>query len=244
MNFAQKKLMKIVAGILLVASMTMTLASCSLWKKDDESDSESGNGGLIFNGGETESDSESETESEPETESETESETETEAPVTLAQVDEDVWTTASLNLRTSPSGASNDNIYKAVPAGTKLHRTAVSENWSRVEYDGKELYAVTRYLSTTEPTAPTELTFTDVEDEVYVNAESQLNLRDKPSTQTGAIKVVANRGDLLTRTGVATDADGTEWSRILYKAADGSEMTLYASSKYLSTEKPAEKTKG
>ena len=60
-----------------------------------------------------------------------------------------VTTTADLNLRNTPSTASDDFIVLKVPTGTVLDRIAVSEDgtWAQVEYDNKVLYCVMKYLS-------------------------------------------------------------------------------------------------
>jgi uncharacterized protein YgiM (DUF1202 family) len=60
-----------------------------------------------------------------------------------------VTTTAELNLRNTPSTASDDFIVLKVPAGTVLDRLAVSDDgtWAQVEYDDKVLYCVMKYLS-------------------------------------------------------------------------------------------------
>jgi uncharacterized protein YgiM (DUF1202 family) len=133
----------------------------------------------------------------------------------------------------------------AVQAGTELRRTGTSTSWSKVVYEGKEYYAGSKYLTTTAPSEEAAPEFTEVNETVYVVAESQLNLRETPNLSTGVIKQVVARGTVLTRTGIATSADGTtSVSRVIYKLTDGTEVTLYASSKYLSTEAPKTETAG
>ncbi len=63
-----------------------------------------------------------------------------------------VTTTADLNLRNTPSTASDDFIVLKVPTGTVLDRIAVSEDgtWAQIEYDNKVLYCVMKYLSVEE----------------------------------------------------------------------------------------------
>ena len=55
---------------------------------------------------------------------------------------------SSLNLRTVPSTGSDDTIDCQAPEGTELKRIAVSSDgsWALVEYQGKQLYASTKYL--------------------------------------------------------------------------------------------------
>lgn len=62
-----------------------------------------------------------------------------------------VYTTDSINIRTSPS--IGENIYKTVPRGTVLGKMEdIEDGWSRVSLDGKEYYAKAEYLH--EKTAP------------------------------------------------------------------------------------------
>lgn len=68
---------------------------------------------------------------------------------TFQVVNEQVRVTASsLNLRYE-NRVAGDTSYKTVPRNTVLKRTGVGNNgWSRVEYDGKTLYASSQYLTT------------------------------------------------------------------------------------------------
>ncbi len=63
-----------------------------------------------------------------------------------------VTTTADLNLRNTPSTASDDFIEVQVPEGTVLDRIAVSDDgvWAQVEYNERVLYCVMKYLSVNE----------------------------------------------------------------------------------------------
>ncbi len=60
-----------------------------------------------------------------------------------------VTTTTELNLRNTPSTASDDFIVLKVPQGTVLDRIAVSDDgtWAQVEYDNKVLYCVMKYVT-------------------------------------------------------------------------------------------------
>ena len=54
-----------------------------------------------------------------------------------------------INLRTEPSTSEGQSTVRTqVRNGTNLHRTGYSEasGWSRVEYNGEILYAVTNYV--------------------------------------------------------------------------------------------------
>ncbi len=67
-------------------------------------------------------------------------------------VDDTVTTTTELNLRNTPSTASDDFIVTMVPKGTVLERKAVSDDgtWAQVLYDGEVLYCVMKYLTVNE----------------------------------------------------------------------------------------------
>ena len=59
-------------------------------------------------------------------------------------------TAQSLNLRTVASSESDATVVTAVPQGTVLKRIAVNEEgtWALVEYNGAQVYASMKYLST------------------------------------------------------------------------------------------------
>ncbi len=92
---------------------------------------------------------------------------------------------------------------------------------------------------TPEETQPTEpQLFTEVNETVYVIDTDSLNLRSGPGTSYDKVGSLS-WGQSATRTGVGiagTEADG--WSSI--QLSDGS--TVYVSSKYISTTKPAPKS--
>lgn len=74
--------------------------------------------------------------------------------VKFTAVDDQVSPKMEVNLRLEPStSGGNGTIHARLPYETIVHRTGVSEDsgWSRVEYDGKILYAVTSYLYAVEP---------------------------------------------------------------------------------------------
>ncbi len=63
-----------------------------------------------------------------------------------------VTTTTTLNLRNTPSTASDEFIFVQVPEGTVLERVAVSDDgtWAQVKYDNNVLYCVMKYLKVNE----------------------------------------------------------------------------------------------
>lgn len=70
-----------------------------------------------------------------------------EAGITFTEVNEKVTAKIKTNLRLVPSTESDDTIVTAIEHGDIAVRTGIGSNgWSRVEYKGKVLYAVTSYL--------------------------------------------------------------------------------------------------
>ena len=89
----------------------------------------------------------------------------------FSAVDERVTAKVQTNLRDAPSTVTGNVVY-TLKNGEFVKRTGVSQNgWSRLEYNGMTLYAVTSYLTTDAPiaettsseTAPSETTATDSE---------------------------------------------------------------------------------
>ena len=92
--------------------------------------------------------------------------------------------------------------------------------------------------SDTEDDKPS-ISFSSINETVYVTSNF-VNARETYST-SGTVKYQFNKGDSLTRTGIATSSvNGIIWSRISYKGE-----TLYISSDYLDTKNPikSEETK-
>ena len=85
--------------------------------------------------------------------------------------------------------------------------------------------------SDTEDDKPS-ISFSSINETVYVTSNF-VNARETYST-SGTVKYQFNKGDSLTRTGIATSSvNGIIWSRISYKGE-----TLYISSDYLDTKNP------
>ena len=74
-----------------------------------------------------------------------------EAGVTFIEANEKVTAEIITNLRLIPSTDSDDTIVLALENGQIATRTGIGSNgWSRVEYEGQVLYAVTNYLEIVE----------------------------------------------------------------------------------------------
>ncbi len=134
------------------------------------------------------------------------------------------------NLRLRPSTSDEANIVGQLLNGEELLRTGVNTDtgWSRLEYDGQVVYAVTNYLTTdlsykpaTEEKDPNRIEvldgrvilFSNCDD--YVAPKEYVNLRTEPSTSQGeaTVRCQINYGTVVHRTGYSTDSG---WSRVEY----------------------------
>lgn len=76
--------------------------------------------------------------------------TEPEETVTFTTVDEIVYATTAVNIRTGPG--MDYQILTTMERGESIRRTGVGDNgWSRVLYRGEEAYMYTQFLSTKDP---------------------------------------------------------------------------------------------
>lgn len=69
--------------------------------------------------------------------------------VEFTMVDETVYTTSKLNVRTKCSTKSE--IYKTLPERARVNRIGVSDIWSEVLLDGKKYFVASEYLTTKKP---------------------------------------------------------------------------------------------
>jgi len=149
------------------------------------------------------------------------------ALLNFREVNETVTAKIKTNLRTEPSSAKSETIVGELKNGETLKRTGIADNgWSRLEYQGKTVYAVTDLLTTDldyreEVEAPPEKDFGMVFENRNkdVTAKDHVNLRSQPSTQNGEVKDVLRFGDVAKLTGISDSG----WARLEYK-----ENTLYA----------------
>ena len=164
------------------------------------------------------------------------------ASMTFADVSESVTAKDVTNLRTSPSTTEAGNVIGKLRNGEILTRTGRNEDtgWSRLEYNGQTVYAVSSYLVTdlsyTTPETPTDsnrvstqdgrvIVFTDCDD--YITPKDLINLRIEPSTSAGesTVRTQVRNGTNLHRTGYS-EASG--WSRVEYNGE-----ILYAVTNYV-----------
>lgn len=140
-----------------------------------------------------------------------------------------------VNLRSLPS--TDSEIIGKLSGGTFLDRTAIADGgWSRLLYNGQVVYAITSYLTTSASEITTtsdqstdnstfmeyNTTFTKISPK-NVTAKEEINLRDKPSTDSNIIYTLKN-GEYITK--VAESSSG--WAKLLYNG-----QTVYAIDSFL-----------
>lgn len=159
-----------------------------------------------------------------------------EVTMSFAPVQESVTAKDATNLRSQPSTLNNETIVVQISNGEVITRTGVNSDtgWSRVEYNGQILYAVSQLLTTdlsykppVQPADPNRVVtaegrvviFSDCDDNV--SPKMYVNLRLEPSTAQGndSIHCQISSDQTVHRTGWSEDAG---WSRVEY---DG--QTLY-----------------
>ena len=138
-------------------------------------------------------------------------------------VDEQVTAKTETNLRNKPTTDGSEVVY-LLKNGEYLKRTGISDKgWSKLEYDGKTVYAVSSYLTLdADNTGTDEINFRAVDGEV--TAKTETNLRDKPTTDGSEVVYLLKNGEYLKRTGISDKG----WSKLEY---DG--KTVYAVTSYL-----------
>ncbi|HWT27530.1 MAG TPA: SH3 domain-containing protein, partial [Mobilitalea sp.] len=75
-----------------------------------------------------------------------------ETSVIFKNVSETVYTTANVNIRSSCTTA-KDNVITVLKKGSSIKRIGVQSEWSKVLYNGKTGYIVTKYLTKVKPVA-------------------------------------------------------------------------------------------
>ena len=135
-----------------------------------------------------------------------------------------------VNLRSVPSTADADTVVAQAQNGEVLSQIGVNKNtgWSKIDYNGQILYAVTQYLTTDlsykTPVTPADpnrvstisgriIIFTDCDDQI--TPKEYVNLRTEPSTTEGdaTVSCQVTSGESVHRTGVSPDSG---WSRVEY----------------------------
>lgn len=168
------------------------------------------------------------------------------------EVNETVTAKEKTNLRSETSTESE--VVVQIKNGETVTRTGINKEkgWSRLDYNGQTVYAVSQYLTTdlapkkTEPEAPVTktdgntvttqdgktVTFTPCDD--IVSPKNGVNLRTEPSTSqgNGTVKVKLEYKQDVHRTGIDEDAG---WSRVEYNGE-----VLYVITSYIYVIEPEE----
>lgn len=145
---------------------------------------------------------------------------------TFTPKNDSVTAKEEVNLRSLPS--TDSEIIGKLFSGDFLTRTAVGDKgWSRLNYNGQTVYAITSYLSNevvVQPETPETPSdgFTAVDEQV--TAKSETNLRTSPSTQNSEVVYLLKNGEYVRRIGVHTNG----WSKLEYNG-----QIVYAITSYL-----------
>lgn len=148
----------------------------------------------------------------------------------FAEISDTVTAKDVTNLRSVPSTLDEANIISQLMNGEVVSRTGINEayGWSRLDYNGQTVYAVSNYLTTdlnykppVTPSNPNRVStkdgrviiFTDYSDNV--TPKEYVNLRTEPSTSEGesTVRCQIKNGDVVHRTGYSPDSG---WSRVEY----------------------------
>ncbi len=147
--------------------------------------------------------------------------------VTYESVSDRVTAKVETNLRNA-AGTEGTQVVATIRNGEWVARTGIGSNgWSRLEYNGQTVYALTSYLTTDENYDPgdvedRDIVWTQVSD--TMTAKDTTNLRDKPSTDGSQVIATIRHGEVVQR--VAIGSNG--WSRVIYNG-----QTLYAVTSFL-----------
>ncbi|MCI8275744.1 MAG: hypothetical protein HFI66_09085 [Lachnospiraceae bacterium] len=154
------------------------------------------------------------------------SDTFTEHGVHFQAVDEQVTAKIETNLRRVPSTEKDEDVVAKIYNGDWIKRTGIGHNgWSRVEYEGQVLYAVTSYLSVdgSSSSAPTYQEASD-----SVTAKEEVYLRSVPDSSSDEnVVATLSHGEFVSRTGIGSNG----WSRLDYNGTE-----VYAVTSLLTTE--------
>lgn len=159
-----------------------------------------------------------------------------EVGINFTEVNETVTAKIETNLRTAPTTAEGSEVVAKLVNGQTAVRTGVGSNgWSRLEYNGQKVYAVSSFLTADlgyqapqETPAPVQTGPSYEPVNETVTAKDTTNLRTAPGTgSSDTIAATIHYGDTVTRVGIGSNG----WSQISYNG-----QILYAVSSYLTTD--------
>lgn len=173
---------------------------------------------------------ESDTQVPPDSDAEGSQETPGGASMSFTETTTEVTPKDVVNLRTAPDTTDEGNIAAQAVNGEILLRTGINYDtgWSRIDYNGQTVYAVTQYLTTdlnyqvpVIPSDPNRVKTGDGRTIIFVNCDDWIspkeyvNLRTEPSTSEGdaTVSCQLNYGEKAHRTGYSPDSG---WSRVEY----------------------------
>lgn len=145
-------------------------------------------------------------------------------------VQESVTPKDVVNLRSVPSTSDENTVVVQASNGEVLSRTGINAatGWSRIDYNGQTLFAVTQYLTTdldyktpVQPSDPNRVSTASGRVIIFVDCDDQMtpkeyvNLRTEPSTTEGdaTVRCQVSNGESVHRTGYSADSG---WSRVEY----------------------------
>ncbi len=155
--------------------------------------------------------------------------------MTFTACNDSVTAKMEVNLRALPT--TDSEVVGKLTSGTFVTCVAKSDKgWSRLEYNGQMVYAVTNYLTKDAPEISQQPPQTDTEaivehgmtftlQMVNVTAKEEVNLRDKPTTNESNIIYTLKNGEYITKTGVC---EQTGWARLEWKG-----QTVYCIDSFL-----------
>jgi uncharacterized protein YgiM (DUF1202 family) len=150
-----------------------------------------------------------------ETETSTADDTTTTTTTTTTDAATDTVTVkAKANIRTGPG--TNYTSVAILPVGTELERISVSGNWSKVIYNGQELYIHNNMISAASTTTSTTTSVSVTASSGTLTIASKANIRSGPGTSFAILGVV-DVGTTLDITGVTN----TNWYQVTYNGQTG-----------------------
>lgn len=138
--------------------------------------------------------------------------------------------TAKIETNLRDAATTKSNIVGTLKNGTFLKRMATGSNgWSKLDFNGKTVYAITSYLTTDKNyKAQESISVSDDFEPAsgQVTAKDETNLRAEPNTNSEILATIKN-GEFVTRVGVSPSG----WTRLTYNG-----KTVYAKTSLLTTE--------
>ncbi len=141
-------------------------------------------------------------------------------------VEEQVTAKIETNLRRVPSTERDEDVVATIYNGDWIRRTGIGHNgWSRVEYNGQVLYAVTSYLSIDGSSSSTPV-YQEANDNVTAKEECYLRSSPESASEDNVVAMLT-AGTFVPRTGIGSNG----WSRLNYNGTE-----VYAVTSLLTTE--------